>query len=62
MDLTELLQLLGRLGVVQVMTEAGEQLLGAFFDEGLVDQAEISIAPVVIGGGDAPGPVGGRGR
>ncbi len=60
-DLTELLQLLGRLGAVQVMTEAGEQLLGAFFDEGLVDQAEISIAPVVIGGGDAPGPVGGDG-
>ncbi len=60
-DLTALLQLLGRLGTVQVMTEAGEQLLGAFFDEGLVDQAEVSIAPVVIGGGDAPGPVGGAG-
>ena len=60
-DLTALLQHLGRLGVVQVMTEAGEQLLGAFFDEGLVDQAEISIAPVVIGGNDAPGPVGGDG-
>ena len=33
-DLTALLQHLGRLGVVQVMTEAGEQLLGALFDEG----------------------------
>ncbi len=60
-DLTALLQHLGRLGTVQVMTEAGEQLLGAFFDEGLVDQAEISVAPVIIGGGDAPGPVGGDG-
>ncbi len=60
-DLTTLLQHLGHLGAVQVMTEAGEQLLGAFFDEGLVDQAEISVAPVVIGGGDAPGPVGGDG-
>lgn len=60
-DLTALLQHLGRLGVVQVMTESGEQLLGALFDEGLVDHAEISIAPVIIGGGDAPGPVGGTG-
>ncbi len=60
-DLTALLQHLGRLGVMQVMTEAGEQLLGAFFDEGLVDQAEIFIAPVIIGGGDAAGPVGGDG-
>ena len=60
-DLTALLQHLGRLGVVQVMTEAGEQLLGAFFDAGLVDQAEIYVAPAIIGGGDAPGPVGGAG-
>ncbi len=60
-DLTALLRHLGHVGALQVMTEAGEQLLGAFFDEGLVDQAEIFVAPVVIGGGDAPGPVGGDG-
>ena len=60
-DLTALLRRLGHLGAVQVMTEAGEQLLGAFFEEGLVDQAEIYIAPVIIGGNDAPGPVGGKG-
>ena len=60
-DLTALLRRLGHLGAVQVMTEAGEQLLGALFDEGLVDQAEIYIAPVIIGGNDAPGPVGGSG-
>ena len=60
-DLVALLRHLGHLGAVQVMTEAGEQLLGAFFEEGLVDQAEIHIAPVIIGGNDAPGPVGGDG-
>ena len=60
-DLVALLRHLGHLGAVQVMTEAGEQLLGAFFEEGLVDQAEIYIAPVIIGGNDAPGPVGGDG-
>ena len=60
-DLTALLRHLGRLGVMQVMTEAGEQLLGAFFDEGLADQAKIFIAPVIIGGSGAAGPVGGGG-
>ena len=60
-DLAALLQHLGRLGAVQVMTEAGEELLGAFFDEGLVDQVDISIAPIIIGGSEAPGPVGGAG-
>ncbi len=60
-DLPALLRHLGQEGALQVMTEAGEALLGAFFDEGLVDQAEIYIAPLVIGGRDARGPVGGSG-
>ena len=60
-DLPALLRHLGHEGALQVMTEAGEALLGAFFDEGLVDQAEIYIAPLVIGGRDARGPVGGSG-
>ena len=60
-DLPALLRHLGQEGALQVMTEAGEALLGAFFDEGLVDQVEIYIAPLVIGGRDAQGPVGGSG-
>ena len=60
-DLPALLRHLGQEGALQVMTEAGEALLGALFDEDLVDQAEIYIAPLVIGGRDARGPVGGSG-
>ena len=60
-DLLALLRHLGQQGALQVMTEAGEALLGAFFDEGLVDQAEIYIAPIIIGGSEARGPVGGLG-
>ncbi len=60
-DLMALLRHLGHNGALQIMTEAGEQLLGAFFDEGLVDQADICIAPIIIGGSNAPGPVGGSG-
>ena len=60
-DLPALLRHLGGNGAVHVMTEAGEALLGAFFDEDLVDQAEIYIAPLIIGGQDAQGPVGGSG-
>ncbi len=60
-DLEALLRHLGQRGAVQVMTEAGEELLGTLFDLRLVDQIEVHIAPVIIGGRDAPGPVGGAG-
>ncbi len=39
----------------------GGRLLGAFFDEGLVDRIAAFVAPVVVGGSGAPGPVGGLG-
>ena len=60
-DLDALLGLLGQRGVCTVMVEGGGTLLGALFDRGLVDKVVGFIAPVVIGGKDAPGPVGGRG-
>ena len=60
-DLKALLRHLGEVGVMQVFTEVGGVLLGAIFDDGLPDQAMVFIAPKVVGGAQALGPVAGTG-
>ena len=60
-DLDSLVDLLGERQCGNVLIEAGGRLTGAFFDAGLVDRVACFVAPVVIGGGGAPGPVGGDG-
>lgn len=60
-DIERLLQVLGQRGMNEVLLEGGGRILGAFFDAGLVDRVAAFIAPVVIGGSTAPGPVGGTG-
>ncbi len=60
-SLPALLAELGRRGVLTVLVEGGSELLGALFRERLVDRALACIAPIVIGGRNAPGPVGGAG-
>ena len=54
MDLEELLRVLHRdHGVSTVLVEAGPRLLGEFIKRGLVDEAIVHVAPIVIGDGDA---------
>jgi diaminohydroxyphosphoribosylaminopyrimidine deaminase/5-amino-6-(5-phosphoribosylamino)uracil reductase len=60
-DLGLVLQILGQRGINEVLVEGGGRVLGSFFDAGLVDRVAAFIAPVVIGGSTAPGPVGGVG-
>jgi diaminohydroxyphosphoribosylaminopyrimidine deaminase/5-amino-6-(5-phosphoribosylamino)uracil reductase len=60
-DLPSLLGLLGERGITSVLVEGGSQLLGSFFDLGLVDKVVAFVAPVVIGGAGAPAPIGGAG-
>ncbi len=60
-SLTALLDEIGRRGMLTLLVEGGSELLGAFFAERLVDRVWAFIAPVIIGGQDAPGPVGGTG-
>jgi diaminohydroxyphosphoribosylaminopyrimidine deaminase/5-amino-6-(5-phosphoribosylamino)uracil reductase len=60
-DFHALFSYLGESGVLCVMTEAGETLLGALFDAGLPDQAMVYVAPSIVGGEGATTPVSGRG-
>ena len=56
-----LLHALGEKGIDSLLVEGGSGIHGAFFDEGAVDEAVVYLAPKVVGGADAPGPVAGAG-
>ncbi len=60
-DLPRLLSELGARDVMSLLVEGGATLHGALFAGGLVDKVVAFVAPVVIGGAGAPGPVGGEG-
>lgn len=60
-DIDLLLQTLGRRGMNEVLVEGGGRVLGSVFDAGLVDRVAAFLAPLVIGGASAPGPIGGTG-
>ena len=51
--LPEVLDELGRRGVVQAMIEGGATVAGAFHREGLVDRYVVYLAPALFGGDDA---------
>jgi len=60
-DLESLLTLLGGRGCINLLVEGGGILLGSFFDAGLVDRVQAVVAPLIIGGAEAPLAVAGRG-
>ena len=60
-DVGDLLARLGALDVIGVLVEGGGLLAGAFLEAGLVDRVVAFGAPVLLGGADAPGPIGGPG-
>ena len=59
--LKALLQALGRRRWTNLLVEGGAGLLGGFFDLDLVDEIHVFVAPKVVGGQQAPGPVAGLG-
>ena len=61
LDLAALAAELGRRGVMSLLVEGGATVHGAFLAAGLVDRVTVYVAPLLIGGVDAPGPVGGVG-
>jgi diaminohydroxyphosphoribosylaminopyrimidine deaminase / 5-amino-6-(5-phosphoribosylamino)uracil reductase len=61
-DLRQLLTELGRRSMTNVLIEGGGQLLGSAFDDNLVDETHVFVAPKFAGGADAVTPVAGIGR
>jgi riboflavin biosynthesis protein RibD len=60
-DLPDMLDRLGSLGIDSLLVEGGQELNGSFFEQGLVDEYYFFIAPKILGGRDALSPIGGSG-
>lgn len=60
-NLQGVLHELGKRDLQSVIVEGGTQVAGAFFDAKLIDKVTFFIAPVIIGGRDAPPAIGGNG-
>lgn len=59
--LEALMDYLGSIGIASLILEGGATLAGAAFDAGLIDKYIVYTAPKIIGGLEAPGPIGGLG-
>lgn len=60
-DLLKVLEELGKRSLQSLLVEGGATVAGSLVDAGLVDKVTFFLAPVIIGGRDAPGAIGGRG-
>ncbi|MDQ3818730.1 MAG: dihydrofolate reductase family protein, partial [Acidobacteriota bacterium] len=60
-DLVGVLGELSRRSIQSLLVEGGANVAGAFLDAGLVDKASFFIAPLIIGGRDAPTAIKGAG-
>jgi diaminohydroxyphosphoribosylaminopyrimidine deaminase/5-amino-6-(5-phosphoribosylamino)uracil reductase len=58
-SLQAVLQDLGQRGMSRVLVEGGPRVFGSFFVEGLADHVMIFVAPRILAGAGAPGPVAG---
>jgi diaminohydroxyphosphoribosylaminopyrimidine deaminase/5-amino-6-(5-phosphoribosylamino)uracil reductase len=61
LDLEDLLERLGALGISQVLVEGGATLAGSFIDLGLADEVAAFVAPRIAGGRDAAPALAGKG-
>jgi diaminohydroxyphosphoribosylaminopyrimidine deaminase/5-amino-6-(5-phosphoribosylamino)uracil reductase len=57
LDLSALLGELHAREMTNVLVEGGGRVLGAFLRDGLADEARVFVAPRLIGGEAAPGPL-----
>lgn len=61
LDLAGILDHLGGCAMTNVLVEGGGGVLGSFLDAGLADELHVYVAPRLIGGVQAPGPLAGVG-
>ena len=59
--LQPLLEELGKRGIISLLVEGGSEVHASFVEQGLVDKVHAYIGSSLIGGHEAPGPVGGVG-
>ena len=59
--LEEVMQILGRMEICSVLVEGGGEINGYLLEHELVDKVYWFIAPKLIGGREAPTPIGGQG-
>jgi diaminohydroxyphosphoribosylaminopyrimidine deaminase/5-amino-6-(5-phosphoribosylamino)uracil reductase len=59
--LPALLDELGNRKLLSLLVEGGGEVHAGFLADGLIDKVYAYVAPRLIGGRDAPGPIGGRG-
>jgi diaminohydroxyphosphoribosylaminopyrimidine deaminase/5-amino-6-(5-phosphoribosylamino)uracil reductase len=60
-DLRLVLERLFALGITSVLIEGGSEIAASSLEAGIVDKLIFFIAPLLIGGREAPGVIGGRG-
>lgn len=59
--LGSLMQKLGKRSWTNLFVEGGNQVLGALFDQELIDEVRVFVAPTLLGGDQAYSPLGGLG-
>jgi diaminohydroxyphosphoribosylaminopyrimidine deaminase/5-amino-6-(5-phosphoribosylamino)uracil reductase len=60
-DLGQLMDKLGEMGIVSILIEGGSEINACVLEEKLVDKLIYFLAPKIIGGNGAPSVVGGCG-
>jgi diaminohydroxyphosphoribosylaminopyrimidine deaminase / 5-amino-6-(5-phosphoribosylamino)uracil reductase len=60
-DFQGVLKELGRRSLQSVLVEGGASVAGKFLDSGLVNKVSLFLAPIIIGGREAPSAIGGQG-
>lgn len=60
-DLEDLMKKLGQMEITSVMIEGGAEINWSAIESGIVDEVMFFIAPKLVGGATAKGPIGGRG-
>jgi len=61
LDLKSILEELGRRSLQSVLVEGGPSLAALMLEAGLVDKATFFVAPIIVGGQEAPSAIGGAG-